>query len=89
MVSSAKEAVDMGKGYARLCRFVCHPWWWWLRSPNYNNSNNAREVNNNGNANNNNNVNNTNNGVVPDLLLSKEKRSVREGTYFRLYDGTL
>ena len=89
MVSSAKEAVDMGNGYARLCRFVCHPWWW-LRSPNYNNSNNAREVNNNGNANNNNNnVNNTNNGVVPDLLLSKEKRSVGEGTYFRLYDGTL
>lgn len=73
----------MGKGYARLCRFVCHPCWWWLRSPNYNNSNNAREVNNNGNANNNNNVNNTNNGVVPDLLLSKEKRSEGEGTYFR------
>lgn len=44
----------------------------WLRSPNNNNSNNAWNVNNDGSLNNNN-VNNTNNGVVPDLLLSKEK----------------
>lgn len=53
----------------------------WLRSPNNNNSNNAWNVNNDGSLNNNN-VNNTNNGVVPDLLLSKEKsQRVYVGTY--------
>lgn len=44
----------------------------WLRSPNDNNNgNNAFDVENG--IYDNNNVNNDNNGVVPDLLLSKEK----------------
>ena len=64
-----KDIGDACKCYAAAWSYVGY---WWLRSPNNNNSNNARYVNNDGNVNNNN-VNNQNNGVVPDLLLSKEK----------------